>query len=434
MNPTHIKKLLLNEIDNVCSNFKNFCFNPDKDFSRSRKLPLNSLIKSILAFGSKSIGNELIDLFDFSISPSAFVQQRNKLLPDAFELIFKNFSDSFDFNSFDGMKVFAVDGSDVQIPTNPNDPDSFILNGDSKSFNMLHINALYDLNDNIYRDVVIQKYKFFNEHKALCDMVDNSTFNNALIIADRGYESFNNMAHIQQKHWHFLFRVKDGKCGIKSGFVLPDNDEFDIDISLNLTRKQTNFTKSLFKDKNNFRFIPSSSTFDFLDVKNKKSDQTKFYTLNFRIVRFKLSDSSYETVVTNLDKNIYPPEKLKSLYSLRWGIETSFRDLKYSVGMLNFHSKKVTNIIQDIFASFIMYNFTKMITSCVVISKSDTKYTYKANFSISTHVCRLFYLGKISSPKLKVIISSNTIPIRYGRSFKRNKSNRTFHNFFYRVS
>nr|WP_242939852.1 transposase [Roseburia sp. 499] len=54
-----------------------------------------------------------------------------------------------------------------------------------------------------------------------------------------------------------------------------------------------------------------------------------------------MSEDTYETVLTNLDKEQYSAEKLKQLYASRWGIETSFRDLKYTIGMLNLHSKKV---------------------------------------------------------------------------------------------
>ena len=63
-----------------------------------------------------------------------------------------------------------------------------------------------------------------------------------------------------------------------------------------------------------------------------------------------MTDELYETVLTNLDKDVYPPEKLRELYASRWGIETSFRDLKYTVGMLDFHSKKVMCIHQEIYA------------------------------------------------------------------------------------
>ena len=41
-------------------------------------------------------------------------------------------------------------------------------------------------------------------------MVDRSAIESALLLADRGYESYNNLAHIQEKGWNFLIRIKDG--------------------------------------------------------------------------------------------------------------------------------------------------------------------------------------------------------------------------------
>ena len=168
--------------------------------------------------------------------------------------------------------------------------------------------------------------------------------------------------------------------GIKQGLILPDESEFDVAFTLKLTRKQTNETKELFKNRNHYRFVPAKATFDYLPVKNKKSDTTKFYELKFRIVRFTLSEDTFETIITNLDVDTYPMLKIKELYASRWGIETSFRDLKYTIGMLNFHSKKVMCIQQEIYAQMIMYNFVQMITSHVVIAKKQRKHTYKANF------------------------------------------------------
>ena len=131
---------------------------------------------------------------------------------------------------------------------------------------------------------------------------------------------------------------------------------------------------------------------------------------------------------------MYPVEKLKELYASRWGVETSFRELKYTVGMLNFHSKKVMLIQQEIYARMIMYNFAEMITSHVVIEKKQRKYTYKANFSIAVHMCRLFYNGKTTSPDLEAIIARNLIPIRPDRHRKRNLTAKVFKGFLYRVS
>ena len=151
---------------------------------------------------------------------------------------------------------------------------------------------------------------------------------------------------------------KDRKSGIKEGLELPESDSFDVDISLQLTRKQTKEIKELFKDKNHYRFVSSTTVMDYLPLNTKKSEPAKFYELSFRIFRFKIADGSYETVITNLEKEKYTIDKLKEIYALRWGIETSFRDLKYTLGMLNFHSKKVMCIQQEICAHLIMHNFT----------------------------------------------------------------------------
>ena len=438
MKPIYIKKLLMSEINKVASEPHNYCTNPDTDFTRNRKLSMEKMLQGIIGMESKSLTNELLDLFDASAetpSASAFIQQRDKIRPIAFESIFKNFSKKL-MNSFDNdIPVFAIDGSDIQIPTNPTDTESYIAGTNGhKGYNLLHINALYDLNKHIYSDVIIQKARERNEHKAFQELVDCSEITKALIIADRGYESFNSMAHIQEKGWFFLIRVRDGNNGIKQGLDLPESDCFDVNVPLKLTRKKTNAVKELLKDKNHYRMVSSTQPFDFLPLKNKKAEPTRFYELNFRIVRFPISEDIYETVVTNLDEDRYPAIEIKKLYASRWGIETSFRDLKYTVGLLNFHSKKVMCILQEIYAHMIMYNFAEMITSHVAIEKKQRKYTYKANFSVATHICRLFYREKTTPPDLEAIIAKNLIPIRPDRHRERNVKAKIFQGFLYRVA
>ena len=439
MKPKIVKKLLFSEIAAVSDNFRDYCFDPDRDFSRNRKLPFKTIVKNIIGMESKSLTNELIDQFEGLVtypSSSAFVQQRQKIKPLAFKDIFIRFTNKFMQAQSTEMRVLAVDGSDIQISTNPNDLITYHpgTNG-QKPYNLLHLNALYDIENHLYVDAEIQGKRELNEHVALQKMVDKSPILKALVIADRGYESYNNLAHIQEKEWFFLIRIKDGKSGIKEGLTLPNTDEFDEEISLNLTRKQTNEMKELLKDRNHYRTIAKSTPFDYLPTSSRKKDPLQLYELKFRIVRFKISDEMYETIITNLDNTVYPPEQLKQLYALRWGVETSFRDLKYTIGMLDFHSKKVMCIHQEIYAHLIMYNFAEMITSHVIIEKKQRKHTYKANFVVAVHMCRLFYKGKTTSPILETIIARNVIPIRENRHRKRSSTFKVlFHGFLYRVA
>ena len=251
-----------------------------------------------------------------------------------------------------------------------------------------------------------------------------------ILIADRGYESYNVIEHIAHKGWNYLLRLRDSD-GILSGISLPDNtQEFDISVHLLLTRKQTNAVKTLLREQpDKYHFLPANVTFDFLP---QKSDG--FYPVSFRIVRFPLSDTSTETLITNLDSDRFPPEELKKLYHVRWGIETSFRHLKYTIGLRQFQSKKADHITQEIFARLIMYNFCEWITSHVVIHSKSSKYTYQANFAAAVHICRLFFWSNISPPNAEALIARHIVPFRPDRSSPRRLKPSNFNGFFYRIA
>ena len=119
---------------------------------------------------------------------------------------------------------------------------------------------------------------------------------------------------------------------------------------------------------------------------------------------------------------------------MRWGIETSFRDLKYTVGLLHFHSKKAEYILQEIFARLIMYNFSELIISNIIIEKKDRKYDYKVNFSVTVHICRKILLGCVSPLDIEALIARYITPIRPSRSVPRNMTAKTVISFMYRVA
>lgn len=347
----HIRNLLDNSITNLKNELDLYTYNPEHSFSRNRKLPFEKVISTLLAMGSKSINNELLYQSGCSVktaSSSAFIQQRNKIKYTAFEALFYNFTKASlenNFKLYKGYRLLAVDGSDIKIALNHKDMDCFIqTRKDRKPYNLIHLNAMFDVLSNVYVDVLIQKYKQANERKALTNMVDRSDISKpTIIMADRGYESYNVLAHIQQKQWEFLIRIKvfgTHNSGILHGFDLPNEDEFDVDMDIKLTRKQTNEVKELLKDRNHYKRLKSYRDFDYLPAKSKKDEPVSLYNLKFRIVRFKLTESSYEVILTNLDKHTFPPQIIKQLYGKRWGIETSFRDLKYTIGLLHFHSKR----------------------------------------------------------------------------------------------
>ncbi|MDE7311006.1 MAG: hypothetical protein K2N87_05195 [Eubacterium sp.] len=66
----------------------------------------------------------------------------------------------------------------------------------------------------------------------------------AIFIGDRGYCSYNNMAHVIKKGQYFLFRTKDiHSKGLAAGFDYPQEESFDVTVNVTLVRSQEIWAK-----------------------------------------------------------------------------------------------------------------------------------------------------------------------------------------------
>ena len=429
----HVTDSLKNEISELASNPSRFLRNPSADFTRNRKIDFKTFIGITMNSGGCTMGKELLDYFDFNTAiptVSAYTQQRAKVLPEAFEYLFKSFTaaNSKTTHDYQGLKLIACDGSNLSIAYNPIDAEtSRVSNQSGNSSNHLHLNAFYDIFNRIYLDVIIQTDSEHNETRACVQMIERSDQKNVILVADRGYENYNIMAHADQKGWKYVIRVKDvNSNGIASALDLPNKDSFDADITLTFTRKNTKHTK-----ESGYRWMPQNQIFDYLPPKSEDT-----YTLKFRIARFKINDENYEVLVTNLDRYQFPSSSLKEIYKLRWGIETSFRELKYAIGLTSFHAKKVDYIKQEIFARLTLYNYCELITTHVIKSYSKKDKTKQVNFTIAIYICREFLRQKrqLSPPDVIKLIGKNILPVRPNRKDPRKVKAQTTVSFLYRVA
>lgn len=95
MKPKAARIALRKSIHELNNCRQHFTKNPKKDFTRNRKLSFEKMIQSILCMRDGSISNEMMDIFGFRedlATTSAFVQQRAKILPEAFESLFERFT------------------------------------------------------------------------------------------------------------------------------------------------------------------------------------------------------------------------------------------------------------------------------------------------------------------------------------------------------
>ena len=279
----------------------------------------------------------------------------------------------------------------------------------------------------IYTDVLVQTAADYNEFRACATMIDRSKLENVILVADRGYENYNIFAHAIEKGWKFAIRIKDKNSnGIASGLNFPPNDEFDIDITQIFSRENTKTTKNA-----DYKWMPVNQVFDYLP---RKSDKT--YELSFRIIRFPIGSNSYEIIITNLDRNIFDVKKIKEIYHLRWGIETSFRELKYAIGLTSFHARKPDFIKQEIYARLLLYNYCELITTHVIKQMKNNDKTKQVNFTIAIYICREYLRNKrnLSPPDVINLIEKHVLPVRPGRKDPRKVKPQAPVSFLYRVA
>lgn len=428
-----VKAVLLERIHEMSANAWLFVQNPESDFTRKRKLDFETMLQCLIAMESGSLQKELLEMFRFhsdAATASAFYQQREKILPEALEFLFRSFNKAFEISkTYRGYRLLACDGTSLNIARNPADQENYYQTApDAKGYNLLHLNAMFDLCERRYTDAIIQPGRTNNECRAMTDMIDRcDSGHKTIFLADRGYESYNIFAHVEQREMFYLIRVKDRHSkSILSSLSLPQVEEFDTNVHLALTRKQTKEARTCLGV---YKFLPNNSTFDFLD-------QNEFYPMAFRVVRFPLSADTYECVITNLPSDEFPPDELKKLYAMRWGIETSFRELKYAIGLSCFHTKKVEYIKQEIFARLVLYNFCEIITTHVLILQKGSTYVYQINYTMAIHVCRYFLRcsSDISPPNVELLLHKLLLPVRPGRSDPRKVTPKSVVSFLYRVA
>ena len=432
-----VKQTLLHCIDELDSKKSSYLRNPETDFTRNRKFPFQTLINVMLMMDGGPLQKELLHYFDLddnTPTKSAYCQQRAKVLPEAIQFLFSSFTEKLEnldaMKLFQGHRILAVDGSDINIPYNPLDSETFHQNGDHRGYNQLHLNAFYDALNGIYADCILEPDRKSHERAAFMSMLAryHASFP-TIFLADRGYESYQVFGHLIRSGQKFLIRVKDpGSNGILSTHAFPDGEFDNQNLETILTHTQT---KEVLQNKDKYTLIPVASKCDFFDP------DSLFFPLSLRILCVEVSEGVFEYLATNLDRERFPAEVIKDLYHLRWSQENSFRYLKYTIDLLHFHAKKREYVEQEIWARLIIYNFCEAITRHIVVSRQGSarrKYAQKINFAAAACICKAFLKrsdGEINPCRLIVRF---LIPVRPDRSFQRNMKPQSAKTFFYRAA
>ena len=453
-------KNILERLDRIINDtgkhIHDFIDNPHA-FTRKRALSAATVIKTTINMQGEDLTSELFKAFgqeaikkkEKVVSTSAYVQRKSQLSPACFKHILTVFNqDLFNAQLLDHKyRLFAIDGSDFNQIWN-SESKNIVTSSTCKNkpYCQIHVNALYDLLDNTYQDCIFQPKLKMDERKAAVQMLKALDCGPYIVIMDRGYMSFNVIENCNRlPNCHYIIRTKTGYGGFKEVAALPDQ-ECDTDISCWVTT--SNYYYITHKNAENVHLVNHHYR-QYIKYRSKNTqdrswDFGKLCTIKFRACKFRInnpesSKEEWEVVLTNLDRKDYPLQRIKEIYHLRWGIETSFKKLKYALGSVQFHSKQDKFVEMEIYAHMIMFNAVSQIDAQVYIPQKQCKYKYAVNFKQSCIIIQSVYWKSCSVhthtfEEILIQIGYYTIPIRPGRKDKRNIKSKSAVYYLYRVA
>ena len=388
----------------------------EKDFTRKRCLPFCIVVLFLLNLVKRSLQDELDEFFKLEsredvaareVTKSAFTQARKKLHAGAFielnTVQVDYFYDHFPYRTWNGFRLWAVDGSTAQLPNTPDIVDHFGLFDDSVP--LARVSQMFDVLNDVTADALIGPMAAGEREYAACHFEEIGPGD--LTLLDRGYPAFWLFALIVSKGADFCARTPVGVWGVVDKFVASGLIEQIVDLR------------------------PGASAIKECQARNLPTDPIKV-----RLLRIDLDNGEIEVLITTLlDAQCYPYSEFKDLYHQRWPVEEDYKVVKLRTEVENWSGKSALSVYQDFHAKV----FTKNLTAILAFPAQEEvnqqsqgkKYAYQINFTqalskMKDTVVLLFQRTEALRilTRLWEVMTQTIEPIRPGRKYPRPKSAR----------
>jgi hypothetical protein len=371
----------------------------ENSFTRNRKMPFASALSFLLDMRKTTLQTRLNLYFQHTeggepISQQAFSKLRMNFDHSPFETMVreavkKEYSGEYDLPLWHGYHVHGVDGSYLQLPRTDELRQEFGVRGGgdlpsagiSVLFDVLHG---WPLDPSIVHTDMNERVECEKHIRFLCGQLPNVARKSILTI-DRGYPSLDLFEKIQASGLKFVARCS-------SQVMREINDAPMGDSRVTLSNGVT-----------------------------------------VRVIKFTLPNGAVETLATNLFE--LTPNELTELYTLRWGIETAYFQLKQELSVEKFSGKTPNTIRQDFWASMVLMQavavFQKDADAAVRKRQegkpvkhlnrartSDLIVTLRDRFIFAVLCGRPMFCAKEMETVIKTM-ARVVSPVRQGRSFKR---------------
>lgn len=388
-------------------------FRRPKTFVRHRKLTMKQTVAYLLYSRKRSmdldlsaIQRQIPDIEFPDVSRQAVSKARKGILPDLFKELFdeqvetvcKHVSCS---KNWFGYRVFAVDGSTLEIPLSADTAAEFGAVTSSNNHDVFWVEGLLSTIYDVFLDLIVDGQIYAKgtgereparEHWTRLKELDLAE--SALLIFDRGYYSKELYEDLVSNGCHVLMRLNKANKFAKLG---------DDDLSWIATSADG-------------RPVP------------------------YRVVKVPLPQKSKEEneyLITNITDPSITSSMLYTLYFERWNIETKYRELKEWWELEEFTGTSCNSVEQELYINLLFSNIAALIKAEAdnivaqkVFLKNKWAYQSKRTFiigEVKALVPELLFLCKdLLSIVRNLIIkaSKKRSQIHPGRYYERSKKNR----------
>jgi hypothetical protein len=335
------------------------------------------------------------------MSQQAFSKARKKIKAEAIEeLLRTSVTGSYheEWERWRGYRLMAVDGSSIQLPSDPALLEYFGGLGKEETAATALASMLYDLENDIVIDARIvpvsgNERALAKEHVRVLEKLESYERGKELIIFDRGYPSHEFIKLLQDKEIGYVMRIQKGFI---SGKKLPEG-------------------------RDGYAELGKSG-------------------LRARVIQITLPGGEEETLITNMGEERLEYEAFEELYNKRWGIETEYKTVKQKLELENFSGRTVETIKQDFYTIMTLANILASLVREAdrkvkkEREKRGNKYEYQVNVNHAVGVLKDQLIGVLLEERpvkrmrlMKELvreIGRRVVPIRLKREVERKKTPR----------
>jgi hypothetical protein len=264
-------------------------------------------------------------LYDFGVkfmngniaTKQAFSKQRQFVNPEYIREYYDETAEELllngDLITFKGLHLTAVDGTRIACENTPELVGEFGCSGSNKDACTALASVAYDVIERVSFDCQIGSYSL-SERDLLdkhLDRLEGFGAEKFLVIADRGYPSYDLIETLIDRKFSFVLRLSEAWTNIISWLYEVDDKDF--------------------------RYEYRGKTYTFRAVKIELAGKTEY-------------------LVTNLDRDFLSLEEAAHVYSLRWNVETFFGFVKTELELENFSGKTKNAVLQEFYAAMTIAN------------------------------------------------------------------------------